>query len=156
MTRTIILIFVTAAATLTVAAQGRRAPAATDGIRSFTVVEASIADMRTAMEQGRLSSRDIVQQYLARIAFYEDKLHAAITVNPNALKEADERDHERAQGRIRGPLHGIPVALKDNILTMDLPTTGGALAFDGFVPPYDATLTRNLRDAGAIILAKTG
>src|SRR5207248_3486517 len=142
-------------ATLAVAAQSKRPPAATDGVHAFTVVEASIADMRTAMEQGRVTSREIVKQYLARIASYEDKLHAAITVNPNALKEADERDRERAQGRVRGPLHGIPVALKDNVLTMDLATTGGALAFDGFVPPYDATLTKNLRDAGAIILAKT-
>ena len=145
------------AATLTVAAQNRRSPASADAARPpFNVVEASIAEMRTAMEQGRTTSREIVQQYLARIGTYEDKLHAAITVNPNALKEADERDRDRAQGRIRGPLHGIPVALKDNILTMDLPTTGGALAFEGFVPPYDATLTRNLRDAGAIIIAKTG
>ena len=77
-------------------------------------------------------------------------------MNPNALQEADALDRERAQGRIRGPLHGIPVALKDNILTPYLPTTGGALAFQGFVPPYEATLAKNLRDAGAIILAKTG
>src|SRR5436190_11245858 len=155
MKRTTIFILA-AASTLTVAAQGRRAPAATDGVHPFTVVEATIADMRTAMEQGRVTSREIVQQYLARIASYEDKLHAAITVNPRALKEADERDRERVQGRVRGPLHGIPVALKDNVLTMDLPTTGGALAFIGFVPPYDATLTKNLREAGAIIIAKTG
>src|SRR5207248_8193632 len=59
-------------------------------------------------------------------------------------------------GRIRGPLHGIPVAIKDNIHTTDMPTTGGALAFDGFVPSYEATLVKNLRDAGAIIIAKTG
>ena len=70
-------------------------------------------------------------------------------------KEADERDRERAAGKIRGPLHGIPIALKDNIQTTDMPTTGGALAFEGLVPPYDATLTKNLRDAGAIIIAKT-
>jgi amidase len=155
-TRPTLFIFLTAAAALTLAAQSKRPPAATDGVHPFTVVEASIADMRTAMEQGRVTSREIVQQYLARIATYEDKLHAAITVNPNALKEADERDRERAQGRIRGPLHGIPVALKDNVLTSDLPTTGGALAFLGYVPPYDATLTKNIRDAGAIIIAKTG
>src|SRR5713101_8967427 len=83
-------------------------------------------------------------------------LNAAITVNPNALKEADERDRERKQGNIRGPLHGIPVAIKDNIQTTDMPTTGGALVFDGFVPSYEATLVKNLRDAGAIIIAKTG
>jgi amidase len=77
-------------------------------------------------------------------------------VNPRALDEADRLDRERAQGRIRGPLHGVPVALKDNIHTTDLPTTGGALAFLGYVPPYEATLTRNLREAGAIIIAKAG
>jgi amidase len=122
----------------------------------FTVVEATIPAMREAMEQGRVTSREIVLQYLTRIATYEDRLHAAITVNRDALKEADERDRERAQGTVRGPLHGIPVALKDNIHTTNMPTTGGALAFDGFVPPYEATLTKNLRDAGAIIIAKTG
>ena len=70
-------------------------------------------------------------------------------------KEADELDRERAAGKIRGPLHGIPIALKDNIQTTDMPTTGGALAFADLVPPYEATLTKNLRDAGAIIIAKT-
>jgi amidase len=112
--------------------------------------------MRAAMAAGHLTSRAIVSQYLARLGIYEDRLHAAIVVNPHALEEADQRDHERAAGRIRGPLHGIPVALKDNIHTTDMPTTGGALAFAGYVPPYEATLTRNLRDAGAIIIAKTG
>src|SRR6185369_7289199 len=86
----------------------------------------------------------------------EDKLHSAITVNPKALEEADARDRERAQGKVRGPLHGIPIAVKDNIHTTNMPTTGGALAFDGFVPPYEATLVTNLKAAGAIIIAKTG
>jgi amidase len=156
MKRTTVFMFVFAAAGLAVGAQNKRPASSTDGVHPFTVVEASIAEMRTAMEQGRVTSREIVQQYLTRIGTYEDKLHAAITVNPNALKEAEERDRERAQGRIRGPLHGIPIALKDNVLTADLPTTGGALAFTGYVPPYDATLTKNLRDAGAVIIAKTG
>ena len=122
----------------------------------FNVVEAGITDMRTAMEQKRITSRELVTQYLVRIALYEDKLHAAITVNPNALQQAAERDRERAEGKIRGPLHGIPIALKDNIQTTDMPTTGGALAFLGFIPPYEATLAQNLLDAGAIIIAKTG
>jgi amidase len=122
----------------------------------FSVVEATMSEMRAAMEQGRVTSRELVLQSLARIAFYEDKLHAAITVNRDALKEADERDRERAQGKVRGPLHGIPVALKDNIHTTNMPMTGGALVFEGFVPPYEATLVKNLRDAGAVILAKTG
>ncbi|HSY47319.1 MAG TPA: amidase family protein [Thermoanaerobaculia bacterium] len=123
--------------------------------KPFNVVEASISDMQAALREGRVTSHELVQQYLLRIATYEDKLHAAVTVNPNALKEADERDRERAAGKVRGPLHGIPIALKDNIQTTDLPTTGGALAFANLVPPYDATLTKNLRDGGAIIIAKT-
>src|SRR5690349_5955883 len=121
----------------------------------FSVVEASIADMQKAMASGRVSSRELVQQYLMRIALYDRKLKAVITVNPNVLREAEERDRERAQGRVRGPLHGIPIAIKDNIHTTDMPTTGGALAFEGFVPPYEATLVKNLRDAGAVIIAKT-
>jgi amidase len=122
----------------------------------FNVVEATIGDMRKAMEEKRLTSRELVSLYLVRLATYEHKVHAAIAVNPRALDEADQLDRDRAQGRIRGPLHGIPVALKDNIHTTNMPTTGGALAFAGYTPPYEATLTRNLRDAGAIIVAKTG
>jgi amidase len=121
----------------------------------FSVFEASIPEMQAALKSGRTTSHEIVQQYLTRIATYEDLLHAAITVNPKALEEADALDRERAQGRIRGPLHGIPIALKDNIHTTDMPTTGGALAFVGMIPPYEATLTKNLRDSGAIIIAKT-
>src|SRR5262244_3309125 len=122
----------------------------------FNVIEATITDMQQAMRNGQTTSRELVQQYLTRIAFYDKKLNAVITTNANALREADERDRERAQGRVRGPLHGIPIALKDNIHTTDMPTTGGALAFEGFVPPYEATLTKNLRASGAIIIAKTG
>jgi amidase len=138
-----------AAVALVLFAQNTRAQ------KSFSVVEASIPEMRAAMEQGRVTSHELVTQYLTRIAMYEDLLHAVITVNPNALKIADERDRERAAGRIRGPLHGIPVGLKDNVQTTEMPTTGGALAFDGYTPPYEATLTKNLKDAGAIIIAKT-
>jgi amidase len=122
---------------------------------SFSIVEASIAETRAALEKGRVTSRDIVAQSLIRIGQYEDRLHAALYVNPRALEEADERDRERRLRRVRGPLHGIPIALKDNIHTTDMPTTGGALAFAGLMPPYEATLTRHLRDAGAIIIAKT-
>jgi amidase len=121
----------------------------------FSVVETSIGDMQAAMREGRTTSREIVTQYLTRIAMYEDAINAVIQVNPKALEEADARDRERAQGKIRGPLHGIPIALKDNVNTSFMPTTGGALAFDGLIPPYDATLTRNLIDAGAVIIAKT-
>ena len=108
------------------------------------------------MASGQLTSRELVRQYLVRLGTYEDRLNASIYVNAHALEEADALDRERAQGKVRGPLHGIPVALKDNIHTTHLPTSGGALAFAGFVPPYEATLTKNLRDAGAIIIAKAG
>ena len=121
----------------------------------LSVVEASLADLRTALAQKRTTSREIVQQYLARIATYEDKINAVITVNPQALAIADSLDRERAAGRIRGPLHGIPIALKDNIQTVDMVTSGGALAFAELMPNYDATVTLNLKAAGAIIIAKT-
>lgn len=121
----------------------------------FTVVEATIPEMQAALAGKRVTSRELVTQYLVRIATYDRLLHSLVTVNPKALAEADERDRERAAGKVRGPLHGIPIALKDNIHTTDMATTGGALAFAGLVPPYEATLTRNLQEAGAIILAKT-
>ncbi len=120
------------------------------------VAEATIADLQMAMRRGKLTSQALTQQYLIRIALYEDRLNAVITANPRALEDAAERDHQRAQNRRRGPLFGIPIALKDNIHTTNMPTTGGALAFDGLVPPYEATLVKNLREAGAVIIAKTG
>src|SRR5436309_4382439 len=154
-TRAIAVSALSLLAAVIMSAQAKRG-AAPGARQPFTVVEATIPEMRAAMEQGRVTSHELVQQYLTRIATYEDKLHAALTVNPHALEEADARDRDRASGRTRGPLHGIPIALKDNIHTTDMPTTGGALAFEGFVPPYEATLTKNLREAGAIIIAKTG
>ncbi len=121
----------------------------------FAVVGASIADLEDAMAGGRLTSHTLVLQYLARIAAYRTLLHPTITVNPAALDEADALDQERAHGHLRGPLHGIPIAVKDNIQTTDMPTTGGAWAFRAFVPPYDATLVTRLKAAGALIIAKT-
>jgi amidase len=135
--------------------QDRSAPARV-AEAGFQIVEASLAETRSALAARRITSREVVTQYLIRIATYEDRLNAALYVNPQALDEADRLDRERAQGTLRGPLHGIAVALKDNIHTTDMPTTGGALAFAGYIPPYDATLTKNLRDAGAIIIAKAG
>ena len=125
------------------------------GSKPFTVVEAGIPDLQKAMADGRLTSRQLTVEYLTRIALYEDQVKAIITVNPKVLEEADARDRERASGKVRGPLHGIPIAIKDNIHTTDMPTTGGALAFDGYRPPYEATIVKLLRDAGAIVIAKT-
>jgi amidase len=124
--------------------------------RGFTVVETGLADLQRALQTRRVTSVELVTQYLARIATYEDQLHAALHVNPKALDQARALDRERAAGHLRGLLHGIPIAVKDNIHTVDMPTTGGALAFAGYVPPYEATLVTNLKAAGAIIIAKTG
>jgi amidase len=130
-------------------------PPAPPPVAPFSVVEASFDDLQKAMTEGRVTSRQLVEQYLQRIALYEEKLNATLAVNPKALDDADRLDAERKAGTVRGPMHGIPVALKDNVHTTDMPTTGGAVAFEGFVPPYEATLTKNLRDAGAVIVAKT-
>ena len=141
-----------AAALLALAAPLTAAPA-------VQVVEATVPDLRRALDSGATTSVEIVRESLLRIALYEDRLNAVIAVNPRALEEATARDRERAAllaaGRPVPLLHGLPVALKDNIHTTDLPTTGGALAFAGLVPPYEATLVGNLRAAGAIVLAKT-
>lgn len=122
---------------------------------NFNIVEASIPDMQAAMASGLVTSRELVLLYLSRIAQYEDLLNATAYVSRTALDEAEALDLERANGRIRGPLHGIPIAIKDNINTTNMPTTGGALALAGLVPPYEAPLVTYLRRAGAIILAKT-
>jgi amidase len=121
----------------------------------FDVVEATIADMQSAMQRGRVTSKELVLQSFARIAFYKTTLNPVISLYQGAIAEAEQRDLERARGIYRGPLHGIPVAVKDNINTTFMPTSGGALAFAGYTPPYDAPLVTNLRNAGAVIIAKT-
>src|SRR4051812_21617390 len=90
--------------------------------RSVSVVEATIPELQRAMASGRVTSVELVRQYLARIGMYEPVLHAVLAVNPNALADAERLDRERARGHVRGPLHGIPVALKDNIQTTMMPT----------------------------------
>ena len=132
-----------------------RSMATTPVAKPFDVIDAGIPELQKALAEGRITSRQLVVEYLTRIALYEDQVKAIITVNPKVLEEAEALDRERASGRIRGPLHGIPVALKDNIHTTDMPTTGGTIAFDGYRPPYEATITRLLREAGAIVMAKT-
>ncbi|HEX8154923.1 MAG TPA: amidase family protein, partial [Thermoanaerobaculia bacterium] len=89
--------------------------------QKFSVVEATIPQMQEALRSGRVTSRELVLQSLVRIATYEDRLNAIITVNPKALEEADARDAERKAGKVRGPLHGIPIAVKDNVHTTDMP-----------------------------------
>ncbi len=121
----------------------------------FSVVEASIPDMQRAMAEGRVTAEELVMQYLIRIATYENVINAAISVNPHALEQARTLDAERNAGKVRGPMHGIPVALKDNIQETDMPTTGGTIGLAGWMAPWDAPLAANLKAQGAIIIAKT-
>ena len=121
-------------------------------------LEATIPELQAAMESGELTSVHLVEFYLARIAAYDDAgptLNAFILVNPKARDEAAALDAERATSGSRGPLHGIPVVVKDNIGTIDMPTTAGSLALEGFTPSEDAFQVRKLREAGAIIIGKT-
>lgn len=123
----------------------------------FDVYEQSITDLQSAMTAGRVTSVQLVEGYLNRIAAYDaagPRLNAVLFVNPNARRDARALDEERRRGRVRGPLHGIPVLLKDNIDTQDMPTTGGSLALSGVVPPDDAFQVRRLRQAGVVILGK--
>jgi amidase len=139
-----------AAATIIVGGQERNTT-----FRAFNIVEAGIPELQAALAEGRLTSRELVLLYLQRIAQYEDRINAVAFVSRTALDEAEQLDAERASGRIRGPLHGIPIGVKDIVNTTNMPTTGGAVAFDGIVPPYDAPVVANLKRAGAIIIAKT-
>jgi amidase len=124
----------------------------------FEVHERSILDLQTAQAEGRVTSRGLVESYLARIRAYDQAgpaLNAIVTLNPKALAEADALDRERAQGRARGPLHGIPVLVKDNYDTVGMPTSGGTLGLALLQPTADAFQVKKLREAGAVILGKT-
>jgi amidase len=123
----------------------------------FDLTSATIADINAAFDAGALSSERLVELYRARIAAYDNAgpgINAVITLNENALERARELDEERRQAGPRSALHGIPVVLKDNIDTADMPTTGGSFMLMGSIPPDDAFLTKQLRDAGAIVIAK--
>lgn len=124
---------------------------------TFVLTEATTQDINAAFAAGALTSEQLTKLYLARIAAYDQtgpKLNTIITLNPKALDEARALDAERKAGKIRGPLHGIPVLVKDNFDTYDLPTTGGSIGFKGAIPAYDAFMVKKLRAAGAIIIAK--
>ena len=124
---------------------------------SFDPFDKSVRDLQRAMTAGLVSSAQLVRFYLDRIVAYDQmgpSVNAVLYVNPNAAAEAQALDVERARRGSRGPLHGIPVLLKDNFDTKDMPTTGGALALSGLVPKEDAFQVRRLRDAGAVMLGK--
>ncbi len=142
---------------LAVAAGGCSSAPAARTMATFTLEEATIADIGAAFDAGVLSCEGLVQRYLDRIAAYDDagpRLNSIITVNPRALDAARRLDEERAAAGRRGPLHCIPVLLKDNVDTADMPTTNGSVILRDATPPDDAYVTRALRDAGALILGK--
>ena len=126
--------------------------------QSFELQEATVSDLQGGMESGRLSAHSITESYLARIDALDQQgpqLRSIIEANPEVLSIADQLDAERKANGARGPLHGIPVAIKDNIDTHDqMTTTAGSLALEGSIPPHDSFLAAKLRAAGAIILAK--
>jgi Asp-tRNA(Asn)/Glu-tRNA(Gln) amidotransferase A subunit family amidase len=120
--------------------------------------ELTIPELQAAMASGATTSAALVQQYLDRIAAFDrdgPRLSAMIMINPRALEEAAALDRERGENGARGPLHGIPIVLKDNYDTHDMPTTASAMAMAGFVPPDDGTQVRKLREAGAVFIGKT-
>src|SRR5215467_2930011 len=124
----------------------------------FDVVEATISQVHEAMSAGRLTCRDLVDQYLKRIAAYDKNgpaINAIVLVNPDAAKEAAELDRRFAQSGLTGPLHCVPMIVKDNFETRGLRTTNGALAFASYVPAEDAFLVKRIREAGALVLAKS-
>ncbi len=148
--RVICTVLLAAAMPATAHAQ-KRAPA-------FDVTETTIARVHEAMRTGRLTCRGLVERYLRRIEAYDKRgpaINSLVTVNPAALAVADSLDAAARTSGARGPLHCIPVIVKDNFDTRDLQTTAGSLSLQGFVPTRDAHMVRRVREAGAIVLAKS-
>jgi len=134
-------------------------PAAAQPQGSFAVEETTIADLQAAYLAGRTTARAVTQAHLDRISAYDKRgplINSLITVNPRAIEDADRLDAAlRASGRLTGPLHGVPVVVKDNIDVAGLPMTAGFQGWKNYYPPADAPLVKKLRDAGAVILAKS-
>lgn len=150
----LLIALLVAAGSPTAFSQGRTRSA----LPSFDVMEKSIEDLQKAMQDKQVTSRELVDLYLARIDAYDQRgpaLNAVVAINPEARRIADALDAERASKGPRGPLHGIPVLVKDNYETVEMPTTAGSLALANFHPKRDAFLVRRLREAGAVILGKT-
>src|SRR3989454_794852 len=126
--------------------------------RSFELLEATIPDLQAALAAGSVTSRDLVTMYLARIDAYDQKgptLNAISAINGQALAQADALDAERKTRPLRGPLHGVPIIIKDNFETVTMPTADGSRSLAGWVAGTDAVLIKKLRDAGAIVIAKS-
>ena len=129
-------------------------------VPGFEWEEWTIAQLQAAMQSGQVTSRQLVQDYISRIDDLDQhgpvQLNSVLEVNPDALAIADELDRERHDGHVRGPMHGIPVMVKDNVATKDrMETTAGSIALLGSVVPRDAFAAQQLRKAGAVLLGKT-
>ena len=145
-------------AAVPVGAGGERQASVAAPAPAFDVQEKTIEELQAALTARTVTSRSLVLAYLARIRAYDllgPQINAMIAMNQKVLEAADALDRERASGRVRGPLHGIPIVVKDNFETVDMPTTGGTLALTGFMTGRDAFQVKRLRDAGAIIIGKT-
>ena len=124
---------------------------------AFSIVEKTTEQIQEAMQQGATTSEDVVRAYLARLSLYDrngPRLRSMLALNPRAIAEARALDAERAAGRVRGPFHGIPIAFKDNIDVLGLPTTGGSLALVDHRPRLDSRMAASMRKGGAVILGK--
>src|SRR2546427_7595724 len=135
-----------------------QAPRASASPGAFHLLETTVEDIRAAFQSKRMTCRELVNLYLKRIEAYDKagpRLNAVQTVNSRALQEAERLDAAYASSGPVGPLHCIPVLLKDQVETSDMPTTYGSAIFKEFIPRRDATITTKLKKAGAIILAKT-
>ena len=152
------LITFVAGASLLLCGGGAHEGRAQGPTRSFQLMEATIPELQAALAVGSVTSRDLVAMYLARIDAYDQRgpgLNAISVINGGALAEADAADAERRARRPRGPLHGIPLIVKDNYETVGMQTAAGSRSLAGWVPATDAVLVKKLRDAGAIVLAKS-
>ncbi|WP_404332018.1 amidase family protein [Mesobacillus maritimus] len=123
-------------------------------VLSIDIEEATIFELQHELQRGSLTSEELVQFYLDRMEEYDDTINSIITVDDDVLEEARQLDQERKDGKVRGALHGIPVILKDNYDTYDMPTTAGSLSLEDSIPLDDAYQTERLREEGAIILGK--
>ncbi len=146
-------------AALLPALAGAAEAAAAGVVPAFELDEISISDLQDGMKSGKHSARAIAEKYLARIEALDKQgpaINSVIEINPDALALADAMDKERVAGNVRGPLHGIPILIKDNIDTADkMMTTAGSLALVGWKPPQDSGIVQKLRAAGAVILGKS-
>lgn len=140
-------------------AKAAEPPATTPGVPDFELEEATLGGLQKRMESGQDTARSIAQKYLERIEALDRRgpsLRSVLEINPDAVSIAESLDGERRAGKVRGPLHGVPILVKDNVVTSDrMSSAAGSLSLEGFQSPKDSFTAKRLRDAGAVILGKT-